>query len=118
MGIDVNQDRSVTYDRNKYYKGAYVDKMKLVQGAEAEGIFYSTDKIPFETQVSISGNVKKKQIIGTIETFDRVGDLTVDDYVLYRDELYIVDNVIADDKNENKEFSSRPSLRTEIRLRR
>lgn len=118
MGIDVNQTRSTTFDRNKYYKAKYVDKTELVQDAVAQGVFYSTDKEPFKQEMVGFGNVQRKQVTGTLLTFDNVGDLEPNDFVLYRGELYLVVKVIGNDKNENKEFSSRPSFATEISLRR
>lgn len=118
MGIDIAQSRADKFDRCKYYKAKYVDKMKLVKNAVCEGVFYSTDKIGFQSQTVVNGPIKKTQITGVIETSDYISNLTVDDYVLYRGELYIVDGHAGTDKNESKEFSSRPSYVTEIRLRR
>jgi len=119
MGIDVFQSRNKYNDRNQYYKRSYVDNMKLNPGAVSEGVFYSTDVIPLEKQTIVMGSVKKTAFTITVETLDSVENLDVDDYVLYSDgNLYIVDNIVAEDTNENKEFSKRPSFKTTIRLRK
>ena len=48
MGINIFESRTDKYDRNIYYKRQYVDNMKLFKGAVAQGVFYSTDKIPLQ----------------------------------------------------------------------
>jgi hypothetical protein len=120
MGIDITQSRAVRFDRNKFYKREYVDNMKLVVGAIAQGVFYSTDKVAYSEQTMAVGNMKKTMKLITIETTDTINNLEVDDFVLYGGdgEIYIVDNIIAEDYNVSKEFSKRPSFRKEIRLRR
>lgn len=120
MGIDILQSRANRFDRNKFYKREYVNSMKLVVGAIAQGVFYSTDKVAFSEQTMAVGNIKKTMKLITIETTDTITNLEVDDFVLYGGDgqLYIVDNIIAEDHNQGKEFSSRTSFRKEIRLRR
>jgi hypothetical protein len=120
MGIDILQSRAGRFDRNKYYKRQYVDAMKLVKGAVAQGVFYSTDKVAYSEQTMAVGNIKKTMKLITLETTDSINNLEVDDFVLYGGdgELYIVDNIVAEDYNQSKEFSKRPSFRKEIRLRR
>ena len=118
MGIDLMLSRSNRFDRNKWYSRQYVNNMKLQQNATSNGVFYSTDKIPLQKQTLAVGNIKKTIFTVTIETHDTIDGMNVDDYVLYGGELYIVDDIIADDRNEAKEFSKRPSFRTEIRLRK
>lgn len=120
MGIDITQSRSVRFDRNIYYKRTYIENMKLVKGAVAEGIFYSTDKVAFSEQSMAVGNMKKTMKLVTIETTDSIDDLQVDDFVLYGGDgqIYIVENIVATDHNSAKEFSSRPGFIKEIRLRR
>lgn len=118
MGIDLFKSRDNKFNRNKWYQREYVDNMKLQPGAIAQGVFYSTDKIPLQIQTLATGSIKKTIQTVTIETNDVVGDLKVDDYVLYSGEIWLVDNIIADDENPAKEISKRPSFRTEIRLRK
>lgn len=120
MGIDISQSRAGRFDRNKYYKREYVDNMKLVVGAVAQGVFYTTDKVAYNEQTMAVGNMKKTMKVITVETTDSVANLEVDDFVLYGGdgELYIVDSIVAEDYNQSKEFSKRPSFRKEIRLRR
>lgn len=117
MGVDVRESRLEMNDRNKYYKANYVNNMKLTKDAVAQGVFYSTDLIPLEIQSINNGNVMSKQYIITIVTRDIISDLEVNDYVLYSgSELYRVDNIIANDANDQKRFSARPSFETTIRL--
>jgi hypothetical protein len=120
MGIDLYQSRANKLDRSIYYKREYVDNMKLIKGAVAQGIFYSTDKVAYSEQTMAVGNMKKTMKLITIETTDNINDLEVDDFVLYGGdgEIYIVDNIVAEDFNPAKEFSNRASFRKEIRLRR
>lgn len=119
MGIDVSRSRNEYFDRNQYFKRNYVDNMKLLSGAVSEGVFYSKDVVPLEKQTIVMGSVKKTAYVITIETNDSVDNLDVDDFVLYSDgNLYLVDNIVAEDINDNKEFSKRPSFKTTIRLRR
>jgi hypothetical protein len=118
LGIDLFQSRNNRFNRNKWYHREYVENMKLQPDTIAQGVFYSTDKIPLQMQTLATGNIKKTIYTVTIETTDVVGDLKVDDYVLYGDELWLVDNIIANDENPAKEFSKRPSFVTEIRLRK
>lgn len=118
MGIDLLQSRSDKFNRNKWYRREYVENMKLQQDTIAQGVFYSTDKIPLQKQTLATGNIKKTIYTITIETNDVVKELQVDDYVLYDGELWLVDNIVASDYNTAKEFSKRPSFTTEIRLRK
>lgn len=119
MGIDLSKSRVNRFDRNKWYKAENVNNMKLLEGAIAEGVFYSIDTVPFSMSFEVAGgNTMVKKITGTIETLDVVSGMEVHDYVLYDGELYIIENIIYDDVNENKELSSRPSFVTTIQLRR
>jgi hypothetical protein len=127
MGIDLNTSRSNKPKRCKLYKRVYQDKggnttttknAKLIPNTASYGIFYATDKDTFITQTISMGNIKKTQTVGTIITEDRVDNIEVDDFVEYAGSTYIVDNIIIADSNTNKEFSSRPTQVTEIRLRK
>ena len=87
--------------------------------APVAGIFYAKDKDSFITQTIINGKYKKNpNNVGSIITEDVVSNLEVDDFVNYSGSMYIVDNIIIADSNKNKEFSSRPTQITEIRLRK
>jgi hypothetical protein len=120
MGIDIYQSRANKVDRNIYYKREYVDNMKLIKNATAQGVFYSTDKVAYNEQTLAVGNMKKTLKLITVETTDNINDLEVDDFVLYGGdgEIYIVDNIVAEDYNQAKEFSNRASFTKQIRLRR
>lgn len=118
MAIDIRQSHVGTHDRNKYYKGIYVDDMKLVKDAVAQGVFYSYDVAPMNVKTVTLGSAMIKQYLVTIETNDTVSDLEVDDYVLYGGDLWIVETITADDETKNKEFNSRPVFKTTIQLRR
>lgn len=118
MGINFNQSRDNKFNRNKWYSRQYVNNMKLQQNATSNGVFYSTDKIPLQKQTVSMGNIKKTIFTVTIETNDTIDAMNVDDYVYYSGELWLVDDIIANDYNTAKEFSKRPSFTTEIRLRK
>lgn len=118
MGIDLMMSRSDKFNRNKWYRREYVNDMKLQPGTTSQGVFYSVDKIPLQKQTLATGSIKKTIYTITIETNDVVDGLEVDDYVLYGDDLWLVDNIIANDYNTAKEFTKRPSFTTEIRLRK
>lgn len=118
MGINFNQSRSDKFNRNKWYRREYVNNMKLTPGATSSGVFYSTDKIAAQKQTLAVGNIKKTLYTVTIETTDTIDLIEVDDYVLYGGELWLVDDIIANDENPAKEFSKRPSFVTTIRLRK
>jgi len=118
LAIDLRRSRTGKYSRNKYYKGEYVDKMKLIKGAKAQGVFYSSDLEPMTITTIAVGMVKKKQYLIRLLTHDYIPDLTADDFVLYEGTLWLVDSVVFDDLNDNKEFSTRPSYETTIQLRR
>lgn len=118
MGIDINKSRVGYNDRCKYYEGKYIDHMKLVQDAVAQGVFYSTDAEAMTVEILTVGNVRKKQYRLTITTEDIISDLEPDYYVLYADEIWLVEHITPDDENNSKEFSKRPSNITKIRMRR
>ena len=118
MGIDVHESRRDKTKRVKYYNRQYVDNMKLIQNAVVQGVFYTTDKDVFTTQTVAVGNIKKTQTTGVVITHDVVTNLNVDDYVSYAGSLYVVVDIVRNDNNANKEFSSRPKTITEIRLRK
>lgn len=117
MGRDIRQAKT-GLDRNKYYKAEYVQNMQLTNEAIPKGVFYSTDAEP-SNQVSIlTGSVRHQQTSIKIITDDYVPDLVSDDYVLHNGELWIVENVLRADINDNaKPFRNNP-LRTTISMRR
>jgi hypothetical protein len=118
MGLDLQKPRKNHFDRNKWYKREYVNNMKLIQGAAVSGVFYSTDKDAISIQTIFVGNIKKTTYTITIITHDNVAEMEMDDYVLYNNELWLVDNILSDDDNKAKQFSSRASRITEILLRK
>lgn len=119
MGRDLSKSRANRFDRNKWYKSNNINNMKLIEGAVAEGVFYSIDTVPFAMSYEVAGGTNMvKKITGTIETQDVVSGMEVNDFVLYDGEIYIIENIIYDDVNENKELSARPSFVTTIQLRR
>lgn len=118
MAIDTRTSRSEKSNRNKYYKKQYVENMKLVKDAKAQGVFYSNDEQPFTSTAVSSGNIMRKQTTGTLVTEDIVDDLEVNDYVLESGNLYLVIGIEREDNDNQKWFSNFPSKITKIRLRR
>lgn len=118
MGIDFRQSRNGKYNRNKWYAAEYVNKMELVAGSEIGGVFYSCDKSPISMTSVVNGLYRKTEYKITIETNDKVDELKCNDYVYYNNQLWLVEEIKAEDVNSNKMFSGRPSFITEIKLRR
>lgn len=118
MGIDITATRDGYNDRCKWYKKADVNRNITLSGdAVAQGVFYSTDVIPLKEVDMAEGNIKRKMLMITIETYDGIGDLEANDFVLYTDGyLWRVNSVIKDDKNESKEFSRRPTIKSTLEL--
>jgi len=108
MGRDLRV-RKAGLDRNKYYKGEYTAKNKLTRAEECQGIFYSTD----QESIAISNEVLNgfKHIKKTVKllTNDYIPDLTVDYFVLYNGEYWIVESVIATDLSDSAKPYARHS---------
>lgn len=114
MARDTRTNAKECHDRNKYYK-----RIKGTQEYDVKpsGVFYSMDKIPLTiVPVVINGKVKGYRKEVTIVTYDTITDLTVDDMVEYSGERWRVNQITPNDNNDNKEFSRRPRLETEIVL--
>lgn len=118
MAIDPRVSRAKYPDRNRYYKGKYVNKTTLVQTEESYGVFYSQDVEPFTESVEGTGAMMKRVIIGKIRTNDAVVDLEPNDYVFYNDRMYRVATVTRKDRDSSKRFGRRPSAETVIEIRR
>ena len=118
MAIDIRTSRSGKSNRNKYYKKEFVENMKLVKDAKAQGVFYSNDEAPFNSVAISSGNIMRRQTTGTLVTEDIVDDLEVNDYVFYDGNLYLVVGIDVEDNDNQKWFSNFPSKITKIKLRR
>lgn len=119
MGIDLRHSRADKTTRCKYYKRVYDENMTGYSHESIyKGVFYVSDKDVFTTQTLNAGNIKKTQTLGTVVTHDDVTELEVDDKVVYAGISYIVDSIVRNDANEQKQYSTRPTIITEIRLRR
>jgi hypothetical protein len=116
MGINLTKPRKNHLDRNKWYKREYVNNMKLIQGAPVGGVFYSKDKDFISLQSGFAGNIKKTIKSVVIITHDNVWGLEPDDYVMYAEELWLVDGILFN--GDNNEFSTREGVTTEVTLRR
>jgi len=92
-------------DRVKYYKAEYVNQNKLTQDAECQGVFYSTDHEPLSVISEWLNGTQHKTKRIKLKTIDFVTDLEVDDFVLYNDELWLVESLeIADIENNAKPY--------------
>lgn len=118
MGIDIRQPRRGKYDRCKYYKASYVDKMKLTQGAVAQGVFYAEGFSDDKATTTNNGTVQSKQTLFSITTLDTVSDLEQNDYVEIDGILHLVVSVGREGVGNTEQFNRRPALRTVIELRR
>ena len=91
--------------------------MKLSADAVAQGVLYTMDTVPLTATDISEGNIKRRQYTITVETVDHIGDMDIDDFVMLPDGyLYRVRNIISDDKNESKEYSKRPSVKSTLEL--
>ena len=110
MARDLRASKEGFNVRCKWYKAKYVMNQKLVKDAICEGIFYCKDTVDYaESKTNQYGFANQKQARLTIETPDYIGDLTIDDYVLYDNELWRVFEVPSKaDDNSNKIYSTRP----------
>lgn len=105
-------------DRNKYYKAQYVNQNKLTQNAVCQGVFYSTDNEPMNITSENFNGVSHKTKRIKIETIDYIPDLEIDDFVLYNNEIWLVESLdIADLVDNAKAFKSHPN-KTIIGLKR
>ena len=105
-------------DRCKYYKGIKTDTT-LTRSVEPEGVFYSRDYKPYS--VGFETNASDTQVIVhrvELETKDYVSSLTVDDYVLYDNDYWIVEGLDKADIADNAKEFTKHGYATIIRLRR
>lgn len=114
MARDVRTNAREYNDRNKYYK-----RIKGTQDIEPKeaGVFYSKDVVPLKAvPIIINGKAKGRQFTVTIVTQDIIKDLETDDVVEYGGDRYRIASIVANDTNENKQFSKRPRFETTIEL--
>lgn len=116
MARDLRASKKEFNDRCKWYKAKYVMNKKLVKDAICEGVFYSKDVVDQSESKSVQfGVANQKQARLTIETPDYIGDLTIDDYVLYDNNLWRVSEIPSKaDDNLNKIYSTRPQTLTRL----
>jgi hypothetical protein len=119
MAIDLRTKRAGR-DRNKYYKASYVNNMKLSPEADMKGIFYSTDFEPTKKSVVVHGSTRHIETRTKIITTDFIPDLVPDDYVLYGGDglLYLVEEVVSEDIDDDAKPYARHSTSTIITMRR
>ena len=112
MGRDVRNEQ--TGDRNKFFKAQYVNQNKLITNAECEGVFYSTDIESEKEMIEWINGTQYKVRRVKIETKDFVTNLNVDDFVLYNDELWVVESKEFKEMNDNAKMFRRNALVTKI----
>lgn len=117
MGRDIRTNRGKYHIRCKYYEGKYVNKMKLIEGAECKGVFYCEDLGTFDTGKTKENGFMATGTVGRIETVDTVS-IKADDFVYYDGNLHLIVSFKINDDNKGKEFSRRPTAITQIDLRR
>ena len=118
MAIDINGSRKDYPIRCKWYKGEFIEKMKLKKEAKCQGLFYCRDIGSFTSKYNTELPGKPLETTGTIETLDYVGDLRADDYISYGNYIWLVTEIEANDDNDAKRYTRRPLTVTRISLRR
>lgn len=120
MGIDIRSGSSGDHDYNYWYKRKPNTNDKLTESAT--GFFRSHDiQIMHYVPYYLNGIFKGKRQQVIIQTEDNLGfgtekELTVDDWVLYGDQLFRVEDLKPDDLNKNKQFNKVPRYTTQITL--
>ena len=84
-------------DRNKYYGSTLTAYNKLVRDEEPLGVFYSTDYEPVRIVSEVVNGVKHTRKTVKLLTTDYIPDLTIDYFVLYYGEYWLVDSVEQED---------------------
>lgn len=96
MARDTREPRAGD-DRNKYYTSTITNNNKLTRDTECAGVFYSTDYEPIRILNEVTNGVKHIKKTVKLLTNDYIPDLTVDYYVLYNGEYWLVESVEASD---------------------
>jgi hypothetical protein len=93
-------------DRNKYYKGEYINKNKLTRAVECQGVFYSTDEQGIKSSLVVNNGVSHTLRTVNLVTKDYIPDLAENDFVLYNDEYWLVTAVNREDiNNESRPYA-------------
>lgn len=116
MGIDARASRRGKYDRCLYYKGTYVNNMKLIPDAVVQGVFYAEGVQDDSETVVQNGNAQSRQVISSMVTYDNVDDLEVNDYVYGGDTLNRVTRIVRKGMGKSEQFNTRPIIETTIEL--
>ena len=101
MGRDIRKGKTGK-DRNFWYKGELNDDSnKLTRADECQGVFYSTDYEPIIITGETIDNVKHTRKTVKLLTNDYIPTMSIDDYVLYNDEYWLVDSITVADLTDN-----------------
>lgn len=107
-------------NRYYYYNFDAVKNNKLVQNAQALGRFDADDVVAFGWKpITSNGNItSQNEYIGTIYTYDEIGDLRPPMFVVDEgNNLFIVSEISEQDNVTSEELSSRAIQKTTIVLR-
>lgn len=117
MARDTRMPRSGNH-RCLYYDGKYIKNMKLEADTVSNGVFYASITDSFVEKQETNGMPAHMTKKGKIETNDYVPDLTVNSFVLFRGELYVVDEIYGKEKDIPNMVGNRKPRTTYITLRR
>lgn len=124
MARDLRTNGNRFFNRCKMYKHYYDENKQLKHYNDSFGVFYSQEKQPMhEVKVPLDNGTQYILFETTIITNDVVKNrlvpkysLEINDFVLYRDEMLRVNDIIEITVNESEQFQSRPNKTTEIVL--
>lgn len=118
MGIDIRTSRRTRFLRCTYYSNKATKQEILDRDTDKLGIFYA-DEVNGENNAKqdIGGFIRRSIDTLAIVTDDDV-DIKTDYWVEINGDLYIVTGVQKVDTTKTRQFSTRPSARTTLQLRK
>lgn len=124
MARDLRTNGNRFYNRCKMFKHSYDSNKQLTYDKNSFGVFYSQEKVPMhEIKVALDNGTQYVVYQTTIITNDIVKNrlykkfsLEINDFVLYKDEMLRVNDIIETTNNESQQFQKRAITQTEIVL--
>jgi hypothetical protein len=118
MGIDVRQSRRIHPFRCIHYSSQYSRQEVLEKEAEPTGVFYAQHSSAYSTGKDEWQNVIRRDRVSTnIMTMDDV-NIKVDDWIIFEQELWIVDSVSYEGLMKNEFLAKRPGTIYYIGIRK
>lgn len=120
MGRDLRAPQKGMNVRAKLYSSQITSSNEVIRKLihVTPIVFYARDVVPFGyVYDELSGIQMKPTLKGTIETYDlKQSDIKLYDTVEYEDKSFDVEEITFEDNNVQKQLSSRPMVKTTIKL--